>query len=149
MQPLYDLSKFPEIYGPQFPICKIALHSWPPRCTANLTCIYICPAKVSLSLLSLPTLRAVIYSLQETEQCKWALFSPHPLQHLLFVDFFDDGHSDQCEVIPHRSFDLRFSNNWWCWASFHVFVGHLYVFGECVGILPIFWLSCLLDTVGE
>ena len=22
-----------------------------------------------------------------------------------------DGHSDQCEVIPHCSFDLRFSNN--------------------------------------
>ena len=29
---------------------------------------------------------------------------------LLFV-FLDDGHSDQCEVIPHCSFDLLFSNN--------------------------------------
>ena len=37
-------------------------------------------------------------------------FSPHPLQHLLFVDFFDAGHSDWWEVIP-RSFDLHFSNN--------------------------------------
>ena len=27
-------------------------------------------------------------------------FSPH-LQQLLFVDFFDDGRSDWCEVIPH------------------------------------------------
>ena len=26
-------------------------------------------------------------------------FFPQTLQHLLFVDFFDDGHSDQCEVI--------------------------------------------------
>ena len=34
-----------------------------------------------------------------------------PLQHLLFVDFFDDGHSDLCEVIPHCSFDLNFSND--------------------------------------
>ena len=25
--------------------------------------------------------------------------------------FFDDGHSDQCEVIPHCRFDLHFSNN--------------------------------------
>ena len=24
---------------------------------------------------------------------------------------FDDGHSDQCVVIPHCSFDLHFSNN--------------------------------------
>ena len=25
--------------------------------------------------------------------------------------YFDDGHSDQCEVIPHCSFDLDFSND--------------------------------------
>ena len=24
---------------------------------------------------------------------------------------FDDGHSDQCEVVPHCTFDLHFSNN--------------------------------------
>ena len=30
---------------------------------------------------------------------------------LLFVDFFEDGHSDRCEVIPHGSFDLHFSSN--------------------------------------
>ena len=34
---------------------------------------------------------------------------PHPLQHLLLVDIFDDGHSDQCEVIIHCGFDLYFS----------------------------------------
>ena len=27
---------------------------------------------------------------------------------------FDEGHSDQCEVISHCSFDLRFSNNERC-----------------------------------
>ena len=29
---------------------------------------------------------------------------------------FDDGHSDQCEVISHCSFDLHFSNNEWRWS---------------------------------
>ena len=32
-------------------------------------------------------------------------------QHLLLVEFFYDGNSDQCEVVPHRSFDLYFSNH--------------------------------------
>ena len=31
------------------------------------------------------------------------------------------------EVIPQCSFDLNFSNKW-CWASFHVLIGHLYIF---------------------
>ena len=39
--------------------------------------------------------------------------------------FFDDGHSDRFEQIPHYSFNLHFSNNEQCWASFHVGVGHL------------------------
>ena len=40
---------------------------------------------------------------------------------------FNDGHSDWCEAISHCSFDLHFSDNERCWASFHVFVSHLYV----------------------
>ena len=42
--------------------------------------------------------------------------------------FFDDDHSDQCEVISHCSLDLHLSNNEWCWVPFHVFIRHLYVF---------------------
>ena len=34
----------------------------------------------------------------------------HPLQHLLFVDFFDSSHSDQHEMVPHSGFDLHFSD---------------------------------------
>ena len=32
----------------------------------------------------------------------------------------DDGHFDEYEVGPHGGFDLPFSNNYCCWASFHV-----------------------------
>ena len=58
-------------------------------------------------------------------------FSPHPPILIVCISF-DDGHSDWCEVISHCDFGLHFSNNEWCWASFHVF------------LLPTFWLGCLL-----
>ena len=40
----------------------------------------------------------------------WQTF-PLPLSHQGSPRFFDDGHSDPCEVIPHCSFYLHFSNN--------------------------------------
>ena len=33
------------------------------------------------------------------------------LSSILFVDIFNDGHSDQCEMVLHCSFDLYLSNN--------------------------------------
>ena len=76
-----------------------------------------------------------------------SLFST-PLPDLLFIDFFffNDGHPDQCEVIPYCNFDLHFSNNERHWASFHVcwpFISLLYK-NVCLGLLPIFWLGCLV-----
>ena len=34
---------------------------------------------------------------------------PTPSPALIACRFFDDDHSDRCEVIPHYSFDLHFS----------------------------------------
>ena len=54
-------------------------------------------------------------------------------------------YSDQCEVASLCNFDLHFSNNERCWASFHVFISHLYVFfGEMsVRSFSHFLMGCL------
>ena len=49
-------------------------------------------------------------NLHSHQQCKCFLFST-PSPAFIIYRFFDDGHSDHCEVISHCSFDLHFSNN--------------------------------------
>lgn len=44
--------------------------------------------------------------------------------------FFSNSHPNGCEVVSHCSVDLYFPNYEWCWASFHMLIGHLYMFGE-------------------
>ena len=34
-----------------------------------------------------------------------------PSPAFIVCKFSDEGHSDKCEVVPHCSFDLHFSNN--------------------------------------
>ena len=37
----------------------------------------------------------------------------HTLSSIYCFRLFDDGHSEQCEVVSHCSFDLHLSNNEW------------------------------------
>ena len=81
-----------------------------------------------------------------TTNCTEGSLFPTPSPSFIVCRFFDDGHSDWCEMIFHCSFHLHFSNNEQCGASFHVFVVHLYVFfGEISGYVfcPFFiWVVC-------
>ena len=79
-----------------------------------------------------------------------SLFST-PCPAFIVFRLFYDGHSDWCKVISHCSFDLHFTNNERCWASFHVFDRHLYVFEEMsmsfshffIGLFVFLVLSCM------
>ena len=71
-----------------------------------------------------------------------SLFST-PSPAFIVCILLDEGHSDWCEVISHCSFDLHFSSNEWYWASFNVFISHLFIFfGENVYSDPLKLYCC-------
>ena len=61
----------------------------------------------------LRNLHTVLHSgcinLHSTNSIGVLFFTPSPA--FVFRRVFNDGHSDQCEVVPHCSFDFHFSNN--------------------------------------
>ena len=63
-----------------------------------------------------------MYIATNVQEC-YVFSTPSP--SFIVCRLFEDGHSDWCEVISHCHFDLHFSNNERCWASFHVFISHL------------------------
>ena len=58
---------------------------------------------------------------------KTSLFSTS-LPIFVISCLFDNSHSDRCGALSSCGFDFYFPDDQWCWASFHVSIGHLYVF---------------------
>ena len=76
-----------------------------------------------------------------------------PFLHTLssMCRLLNDGHSDWCEVVPHCSFDLHFSDNevlsifsCACRPSICLLWRNVYL-----GLLPIFWKAQIKTTVTE
>ena len=68
------------------------------------------------------TVVAPVY-LRSYQQYRRVPFSPHPGPSVISC-FSENSQPKRCRVIPHCGFDLYFSNNEQCRASFHVFIGH-------------------------
>ena len=54
-------------------------------------------------------------------------FFPTTSPTLIITCPVDNSHSNS-DVVSHCGFNLHFPNGWWSWTSFHISVGHVYVF---------------------
>ena len=83
---------------------------WPNLCIKNIiVAVPICiPTNIVGRLTFLHFLSSISYLLENQKKNKKQ------------KKIFDDHYSDWCEMIPHCSFNLHFSNNLWSWESFYV-----------------------------
>lgn len=56
------------------------------------------------------------------QRCAMVLISSHPCQHIFSIFFII--------ALLMSSFDLHFSNDWWCWVYFYVSIGYSCISGE-------------------
>ena len=103
---------------------------WFPHCVCPAVGLLGCMAVLfPVFLRNLHTVDSIVAVLVAfppiVQEC--SLFSA-PSPAFIVCRLFESSHSDWCEIIPQCGFDLHFSDNEWCWASFHVFVSYSYVF---------------------
>ena len=90
-------------------------------------------------------------NLQSHQQCNRVPFFSTPSPAFTVCRLLDAGHSGWCKVVPQSGFDLHFSNNEWCWTSFHVFFWpSVCLLWRIVSLdlLPIFWWVGLIFWYG-